>query len=30
MATKIGYNASSLAGGYIIYKEKNPENIIEL
>lgn len=29
MATKIGYNASSLSGGYLDYSEKNNENIIK-
>lgn len=28
MANSLGYNASSLAGGFLDYKEKNPEQIV--
>lgn len=28
MANSLGYNASSLAGGFLEYKEKNPEQIV--
>lgn len=28
MATSLGYNARSLSGGFLDYKEKNPENIV--